>query len=93
MTARTSESRTSSSSGDGIRYGMPASLILRLARVIRWATVASGTTKARAIWAVVRPQTTRSVRATWAARGRAGWQQVKISRRRSSGSGCTGHCS
>ena len=33
---------------------MPASMILRLARVMRCATVVSGTRKARAIWAVVR---------------------------------------
>ena len=40
--------------------------------------------KARAISSVVRPQTSRSVSATWASGGRAGWQQVKISRSRSS---------
>jgi hypothetical protein len=63
-----------------------------LARVIRCATVASGTRNARAIWAVVRPQTTRSVSAIRAGRGSAGWQQGKISHNRSSGSGRTGHC-
>ena len=40
--------------------------------------------KARAISSVVRPQTSRSVSATCASGGSAGWQQVKISRSRSS---------
>ena len=42
------------------------------------------TRKARAISSVVRPHTSRSVSATWASGGSAGWQQVKISRSRSS---------
>ena len=46
--------------------------------------VASGTTKARAISGVDRPPSRRRVRATCAAGARAGWQQVNISRRRSS---------
>ena len=68
-------------------------MIFRLARVIRCAIVVSGTRNARAIWAVVRPHTTRRVSAICACRGSAGWQQVKISRSRSSGSGWTGDCS
>ncbi len=43
------------------------------ARLIRWAMVASGTRKARAISAVVRPPTARSVRASWAGSASAGW--------------------
>ncbi len=70
---------------------MPASPILRLARVIRCPTVLSGTRNARAICPVVSPHTTRRVSATWAGRGSAGWQQVKISRSRSSGAGSAGH--
>ena len=38
-------------------------MIVRLARLIRWAIVASGTTNALAICAVVRPPTARRVRA------------------------------
>ena len=47
--------------------------------------VAVGTRKARAISSVSRPPSVRSVSATWASSASAGWQQVKISRRRSSG--------
>ena len=65
-------------------------MIFCLARVIRCAIVVSWTRNARAIWAVVRPHTTRSVSAICACRGSAGWQQVKISRSRSSGSGLDG---
>ena len=72
---------------------MPALVIFCLARVMRCATVVSGTRKARAIWAAVSPHTTRRVSAIRASWGSAGWQQVKISRNRSSGSGWTGHCS
>ena len=68
---------------------MPASRILRLARTSRWAMVASGTRKARAISAVSRPPSRRRVSATWAAGASAGWQQVKIRRRRSSRTGPT----
>src|SRR3954469_20553044 len=49
----------------------------RLARLIRWAIVASGTKKASAISRVVRPPTARSVSATWEAAARPGWQQQK----------------
>ena len=45
---------------------MPAETILRLARTIRWASVASLTRNARAICGVVRPTTARSVRASLA---------------------------
>jgi len=69
---------------------MPASVIFRLARVMRRATVVSGTRKARAICAVVSPQVTRRVKAIWAGRESAGWQHVKISRSRSSPEGWTG---
>ena len=47
--------------------------------------VASEVRKALAISAVVRPPSVRRVRATRACGRRAGWQQVKISRSRSSG--------
>ena len=45
-----------------------------LARLILAAMVASGTRNARAISAVVRPPTARSVRAVWEAAVSAGWQ-------------------
>ena len=61
--------RGPSSSWAGIRYGIRASVIFRLARVIRCAIVVSGTRNARAICAVVRPQTTRSVSAICACAG------------------------
>ena len=48
--------------GEGSRNGTPDALIVRFAREIRWAIVASGTRKALAIWAVVSPPTARSVR-------------------------------
>ena len=63
---------------------MPAATILDLVRVSRFATVASGTRNARAISAVVSPVRLRSVSATRPSIGSAGWQHVKISRRRSS---------
>ena len=55
---------------------------------MRCATVASVTRKARAISAVVKPSTARSVKAACASRARAGWQQMKSRRRRSSTSTC-----
>src|SRR5919112_1300650 len=67
---------------------MPARRILRLARTSRWAMVASGTMKARAISGVVSPPRVRRVSATLASSDRAGWQQVKTSRSRSSGMVC-----
>src|SRR5579863_2581169 len=47
--------------------------------------VDSATRNARAISAVLSPPSSRSVSATWALVASAGWQQVKISRSRSSG--------
>jgi len=64
---------------------MPALLIFRLARTSRWAMVGSATRSACAISVVVSPASVRSVSATRASSGSAGWQQVKISRSRSSG--------
>src|SRR5260221_1941660 len=63
---------------------MRASRILRLARAIRLPIAGSATRNAWAISAVVRPPSVRSVRATCADGSSAGWQQVKISRSRSS---------
>jgi hypothetical protein len=63
---------------------MPAARIFLLARTMRWASVASGTRKARAISGVVSPPSVRRVSATLASTARAGWQQVKMSRSRSS---------
>ena len=63
---------------------MCASAILRFARTIRLPMVGSATRKARAISPVVRPPSARSVSATRAGISSAGWQQVKISRSRSS---------
>jgi hypothetical protein len=63
---------------------MRASRIFALARTIRCASVGGEVRKARAISSVVRPHTSRSVNATRASGGSAGWQQVKISRSRSS---------
>ena len=90
MTASTAASRSGSSASPGTRYGIPAALIFFLARTIRWAIVGSGTRNARAICGVSRPPRSRSVSATWAVRASAGWQQVKISRSRSSFTGPTG---
>src|SRR5262245_23499445 len=68
-----------------MRKGMPASLILRLARDSRRFMVGAGTRKARAISSVLRPPRARSVSATCASSASAGWQQVKMSSSRSSG--------
>ena len=64
---------------------MPAAEIFFLARVIRAAIVGSATRNARPISAVVSPPSSRSVSATLASAGSAGWQQVNSSRSRSSG--------
>ena len=69
---------------------MCAAAILPLARVIRRAIVVSGTRKARAISATVRPPSRRRVRATRASIASAGWQQVKTSLSRSSSTGPVG---
>ena len=63
---------------------MPAVTILRLARTIRWASVASLTRNARAICGVVRPTTARRVSASRASGASAGWQQANSSASRSS---------
>src|SRR6266508_1750927 len=63
---------------------MPAVWILRFARTRRCDIVCSLTRNARAISAVLRPASVRRVSATRASSGRPGWQQVKISRSRSS---------
>ena len=57
---------------------------MRLARTMRCAMALSLLRKARAISAVLRPPRLRRVSATRASIASAGWQQVKISRRRSS---------
>ena len=64
---------------------MPASRILRRARVSRCAIAGSEIRNARATSAVVRPLTWRSVSAMRTSGASAGWQQAKISSRRSSG--------
>ena len=56
-----------------------------MARVTRAAMVGSVTRNAWAMSPVLTPHTRRRVNATCASRARAGWQQVKIRRRRSSG--------
>ena len=96
--ARTPASRDGSSWSGGTRYGMCAALIFCFDRVSRLLIAASSTRKARAISAIVSPPSSRRVSATWASRASAGWQHVKISRSRSSGtvltvSGSTGSSS
>src|SRR5580704_11563638 len=86
-TASTAASRPGRSASAGTRYGIPASRILPLARTRRWAMVGSGTRNACAISAVVSPPSSRSVSATRAAVPSAGWQQVNMSRSRSSRTG------
>src|SRR5712691_10151537 len=76
-----------------MRYGMCASTIFLFARTMRCATVASASKKAPAISVVVKPTTARSVSATCASCDSAGWQHVKISRRRSSASAASGRMS
>ena len=56
--------RSASSGGGGNWNTAPLALMRCLARLIRCATVASGTSSARAISAVVRPPTARRVNAT-----------------------------
>src|SRR5579872_1980236 len=63
---------------------MPAARILAFARTSRCAIVSSLTRNARATAAVGSEQTVRRVSATCASSASAGWQQVKISRSRSS---------
>ncbi len=65
-----------------------------MARLIRWATVLSGTRNARAISAVVSPPTARRVSATCETRVSDGWQQssskVSVSSTAGTGSGSGG---
>jgi len=68
---------------------MRAAVIFFLARVMRAAIVDSVTRNACAMSGVARPQTSRKVSAIRASWFRAGWQQVKMSLRRSSGIGGT----
>ncbi len=63
---------------------MCAAAIFFFARVIRAAIVGSLTRNARATSAVDNPHNSRSVSAICASRASAGWQQVQISRSRSS---------
>ena len=58
--------------------------MVRLARTSRCAMVGSGTRNARAMAGVWMPATVRRVRATRASADSSGWQQVKMSRSRSS---------
>ena len=53
---------------------MPVLWMVCLARLMRWAIVASGTRKAFAISAVVSPPTARSVRASCDGTDSDGWQ-------------------
>src|SRR5438045_693588 len=62
-----------------------ASRIVRVSRTGRCVMVVVGNRNARAISSVSSPQSVRNVSATWASGASAGWQQVKIKRRRSSG--------
>src|SRR6266542_4345344 len=84
-TASTSPTRSGSSCPSGTRKGIFASTIFRFARTRRCAMVDSDCRNARAISAVVSPATDRSVSASCASRASAGWQQVKMSSSRSSG--------
>ena len=77
--------RSGSRCAGGTRYGIPACWIFCLARTSRLAIVGSLARNARAISAVVSPASVRRVSATRASSASAGWQQVNISRSRSSG--------
>ena len=77
--------RSGSRCAGGTRYGIPACWIFCLARTSRLAIVGSLARNARAISAVVSPASVRRVSATRASSDSAGWQQVNISRSRSSG--------
>ena len=81
----TASRRSGKALGGGTSYGMRASWILRFARTSRCAIVGGGTRNARAISSVDSPHSVRSDSATCASGASAGWQQVKIRRRRSSG--------
>ncbi|CAM5255657.1 hypothetical protein STANM309S_01499 [Streptomyces tanashiensis] len=84
-TCRTSARRAVRSSPSGCARDSPPALITCLARLIRCAMVGSGTRKAAAICAVVRPPTARRVSAILLGGGdRSGWQQRKSRDRESS---------
>ena len=74
------------SAGSGMAKGTPESRMRPFARLIRWAIVASGTRNARAISAVVRPPTARSVSGIADAGVSAGWQHRNRRRSESSSS-------
>src|SRR5437763_8673731 len=63
---------------------MRAALILYLARTSRFATADSLNRNERATSSTLRPPSSRRVKPTWCSVRSAGWQQVKISRSRSS---------
>ena len=84
MTRSTERRRSARSSSAGIRNGSGEALMLCLARLIRCAIVASGTRKALAISAVVRPATARSVSAIAEVGVSAGWQHMNMRTRVSS---------
>src|SRR6266536_1373506 len=84
MTSRTEDRRAARSAPCGTSDGTCASESVRLARTIRWATVASGTRYARAISSVVRPPSSRRVRATRASVERTVWQEMNMRRSKSS---------
>src|SRR6266536_297839 len=84
ITVSTASIRAGSSLAGGTRYGIRAAAIFFFALVMRAAIVGSLTRKARPTSAVVSPHSSRRVSATCASGAIAGWQQVKISRSRSS---------
>src|ERR1700722_2434831 len=84
MTSRTEERRAASSGPRGTSKGTCLSARVRLARTMRWAIVASGVRKARAISSVVRPPRRRRVSAARDSVERTGWHAMKTRRRRSS---------
>src|SRR5215467_9440706 len=67
-------------SGSSVTNAIRCCVSIRLARTMRWATVAAGRLKPRAISWVVRPATIRSVRATCPSVASSGWQHIAISR-------------
>ena len=73
----TERSRSRRSSVGGMANPTPEARMRPFARLMRWAIVASGIMNARAISAVVRPPTARSVSGMADAGGSAGWQHRK----------------
>jgi hypothetical protein len=90
-TLRTPPSRCPRSSDGASSNGTPAAAIVFFARVIRACTVGTGTRNARAISALARPPTTRSVKATRASGDSTGWQATNISARMSSSTRSRSH--